>query len=662
MSCNNIFSSFLRKILILIVSMAVFFTIGSYLWANSIQTEDKHLEYQKRLELHLKAWKKIITSKNLTDQLGVYASRSLAVKHPHLYLQADLEFISEVEKIKGIDKAYESDIRADLRIYLSLPHEEGNGFSFNLVNFDKLRVCKYEEILEKITGVKKENMALLPYFDVRVLPVKSTLKLYGMDDPTFNHVKPITSLELNFIRYIKMRLKSGYRADELYILYLENEDSFIYDAKRHILIDHYGKEVKLKKIKISPVIIINENESYYPLMGTPIDMLSQKMKKIAKRFACVEPALTFYEKELLPFLRKGLDLDTNDGYGDFIYDLAVIAAAHHSVGRRVRHSTYNDRWMRIFKKYFPEAQPIWRLATCMVVEILKSANLLSPLVSYLSTVDQKFRRQEKVNLEGEQNLFKISREWLNMTSTIDPIRRRRSTWGQLWFSNLTEYSIDETLRTRAGNCVSQSTNLYSILEFRHLFLDKEKPLQFQLVFEIKRGFRKFVSSHHLVMAMNEKSPFNSIVFDDGVACHLYGLFLPKKIQRRPGFIRPECLMVSFLASPEGWSFFRFYEEARGGFKNYSTLTPELADQYINTFFNFESLLNDIKDGSLKIDKELYDTSLLKENFPDGIFAVKFVPGKLRRFPLALPVERKKLSDALLSGEKILLDINRLQTN
>jgi hypothetical protein len=266
---------------------------------------------------------------------------------------------------------------------------------------------------------------------------------------------------------------------------------------------------------------------------------------------------------------------------------------------RVSRSVFNTIWKEVFAANLSE-NALFYGAQYVNLDILKRANLLSPITSFLA---------------AREDVDAISETWLDLTSAVVRQDGRR-TWGHVWFCSLLEYQIDETFRTRAGHCVTQSNNLYAVLYLRHLFSGTGLPVQFEFSAGKRIGTtdRFRASSHHVVMEVVPTPYYQSHLFDDGQLLP-FSRFLDATLRDNV------LIAVTFLASPEGWCSFFFPPVAQGTEKLFimGTLQPDQVISLFSAYFHAQHLIDetDFLDG-----QSVHARDALNAHVTQGVFGAR----------------------------------------
>lgn len=365
----------------------------------------------KAWDIHENAWNYVI-EKAKTDnyfKYGIYASRTLAVKHPEVYLQADKLFIKKITINKGFKKSYEI---KDVHSKYLFGREEmvGEPFSFDLIDFNKYRIISSKDVYPI-------RYPVFDYIDRRLSPVSVTLKTYNNE---------ITELE----KIVQLYLRDN-SLDE-YIIYCDNDKAYLWkDGK---LIDANLRVVE--KIEGNPILIFNEKYVWYPLMERDDSSKDNALKMLVEKYSTdvKTPKLSDFEVKIVKELKIITELRN-----DKQKELAKLS----SIRAGLRY--FRDDWKKVFLE-------IRNYGTfyCIMREIIKDGNYLSPITAYLSAIVLT-----KPNLDGLKYMCK---EYLRYASTNGEFAH-----GHLWKCAMVEYLIEDAYRAKTGHCVDQSANLMAVL-------------------------------------------------------------------------------------------------------------------------------------------------------------------------------------------------------
>jgi hypothetical protein len=369
-------------------------------------------------DIHEAAWSAVIERAKADPyyRYAIYASRSLAVKHPEVYLKGDKLFIDLITSEIGYGKAYS--IKNVHDEYLYGRNMAGPPFSFAQVDFNKYSRVKAE-------GLYPSGYPFLPYLDRRLLPIASTLKLAH---------NSLTELELAEQCYFSLREKS--KASDPYIIYCDDESAYVYDDARGRLIrmgDLKGDEAPAG----NPILIFNSENVWYPLMGRDDRSKDPILNDLISRYSrdIQLPKITEFESRSVSMLKKVTEL------GDSRQALMAKICAAHTEGARF--STFFKAWREL---------GIPTTALGLFQEIYRRANYLSPITAYLAWISE--------GCESEAGLSAMTYEYLKYAATPG----YSFAHGHTWTCSLVGQTIDECYRTQAGHCVWQSASLAAVLD------------------------------------------------------------------------------------------------------------------------------------------------------------------------------------------------------
>ena len=371
-------------------------------------------------EIHNSAWLDVV-SQAKTDEYfkyAIYASRTLAVRHPEVYLQGDGIFVNTITTNHGFKKAYEiKDVHSD---YLFGKQPEGPSFSFDDVKFD-------EYILISTRQTYPDYYPFLSFLDRRFAPIATSLKTFD------NRVTQLEKAEQLYFR------EKEHGAQDLFIIYCGNENSYLYQDGT--LISMNNGEVE--NIEGNPILIFNEDSVWYPLMGRDDTKENKILNQITTRYSTEsdEPIVSDFERELLSELEMLTEVETEKG-------LAFLSLASiHSGGKMPTYmsSSVKEKFSRL---HLPLCPPYRAFNEKM--------NHLSPISAYLAAI---------AKVEGAEGTKTLCDEYLKYAATPD------QTWwahGHAWFCGMIDCGIEYSYRTHAGHCVVQAANIAAALELANV--------------------------------------------------------------------------------------------------------------------------------------------------------------------------------------------------
>jgi hypothetical protein len=435
--------------------------------------------------MHKKAWETLVRQAKGDPyaRYALYASRTLAVRHPEAYLVGDNWFYEGARSIKGFKESYDEPTALGGchmeygREFFQKGEgyegiEDGHSLSFAALQLDKYRLTEARRIYPE---------PFFPFLDQRLGPLPLTLKTEG---------RVVTGLELAEIAYFQAK-EAGTDLQQLFLVYCDNEEAYLLQEEKLISI-RTGNPVL--SIEGSPVLIFNESAVWYPLMERDDRGASAPLAEAVKRLATGEsaPAGEQWEHSLIASLKAVTSLDSLD-------QLHMAALASVRAGGW-RFHPYAEAW----KSFVPEEDLDIDISRRLglIREFDRLANSISPATAYLSEI---------AGGEGslEERMRRFSHEYLINTAVVREAEAhgwknawRLESWGHLWPCGLMEHTIDDAFRSRTGHCVSQAHMIAAVLEM------SEIP---HAVVNFDRGGVVEDQNHHIVLSLD-----GSFLFDDGI--------------------------------------------------------------------------------------------------------------------------------------------------
>lgn len=284
-------------------------------------------------ELHRRGWLDVL-QKSETDfycKYSFYTSRVLAVTYPEIYLKSDL--------IKA--QSYPLEITLEM--------------------LQKYTIIKFKEIYP-------HGYPIFPFLDRRNFPLFLTFH---------SDKKEMTQIDMASAYYVMLR-KSNIDAHDVFIIYCGNENTYVYICFKEQLVSMMTLR-PVDAIDGTPLLIFNENDAWFPLMGRDITGSStsaSKLQLIVDEFSTeqTEPELSEFEREIIGHLRR------------ITHDIDVDAAL-----QLTEFSWHNDPSSI---KY-----PHTHLHCALM---LKLADYLSPIPAYLATIEPLSSPRERIQAIGDE--------------------------------------------------------------------------------------------------------------------------------------------------------------------------------------------------------------------------------------------------------------------
>lgn len=285
---------------------------------------------------------------------------------------------------------------------------------------------------------------------------------------------------------------------------------------------------KTDVIKGNPVLILNEENVWYPLMERDDTTKDPVLDHIVEEYSTDirTPQLAEFEENAIEILKQVTELE-----GENQVLMAAIAAVH-TEGTKRPTETYSE-----FEAVWEELDiPLY--AHGVFEEIYKRADSLSPITAYLAWISGGY--------EGENKIEAIAGEYLKHAGS--PIYNYKLAHGHIWNCTLVGKTIGESYRTRAGHCVWQAANISPVLDALNI-----------KNYVIQTRFPHAFYSHHWVLL-----PHYDLIVSNGSVSVIPEI---EEIENMPSYIA-----VKFISSEGKWAHLDIY---------IGTLSPEESINVLN---------------------------------------------------------------------------------
>jgi len=439
---------------------------------------------QSTSEKHRASWDALVkaASDGGYAKYALYASRSLAVAHPEVYLFGDRWFYELASKCKGFKACYHDPtalgwvhmeyggkFRSEPEGFEGIP--DGEVLDFTDIDLHEYRPTSPDRI---VPGPYE------PFVDHRLGPLAVSLKTEG---------RVVTTLELAEIAYFQA-IARGVKESELFLVACVDGSGYLLEGDRLVSMAS-GERVEAPTAR--PYLIFNSQAVWYPLMERDDSAANQTLRQAVERLATSAgaPALNAWETELAGSLRSATQLASGEQR-----DMAAIAATR-TTGWRF-HPAY-QAWLQ----FVPESDFNHDISghLCVVREFDRLANSVSPAAAYLyGFLTGGGTLEERVRRFGEEYLFRLGvvRE---AEKGWKPAWRLEA-WGHVGPCGLMEHTIDDGFRARTGHCVSQAHMTGAVLEMAGI------P---HVVVNFAHGGVTTGVNHHFVVSQD-----GTFVIDDGI--------------------------------------------------------------------------------------------------------------------------------------------------
>ena len=397
--------------------------------------------------VHEAAWARLAEAAENDPQAkyGLYASRTLAVRHPEVYLWGDAWFADGARTIRGFKESF------DEPTALGWLHMEYGGLFFRqsaeYTGVENGRVLRLADVdLDEYRPANTDRIypaPLLAHADRRLAPLAVSLKTEG---------RVVTPLELAEIAYFQ-RKETGTDPRTMFLAACEDESAYlicgdsVWDARRGTAIPSAPQNAAL---------VWNEHSVWHPMMGRDDRASDERLARVVESVGIPVANLRTADREtsLLVRLRRSSELE-----GDPERRLAALASVR-ACGWRFH--PYGRAWQEFVPASDLDIDISRRLG--MVRQFDLWANRVSPATAHLFAVQWG-------GLDLMTRMRALSREHLVRTGVVRdaPARHwkpawRLESWGHVWPCGLMEHTIDDAFRSRAGHCVSQAHMVSAVLE------------------------------------------------------------------------------------------------------------------------------------------------------------------------------------------------------
>jgi hypothetical protein len=368
-------------------------------------------------KIHEDAWFSLVSeaATNTYLKYALYGYRTLAVKHPEIYLQADNILAQVLTGNAGSKKAY---LTKDVHSDYFYSWKQGASFSFSDVDFSLYDLVSCQELYPS-------NYPFLPFLDRRLDCITTTLKTYD------NRITQLEKIEQLYFAEKERGSKV------LYIIHCDNENTYLY---RDGSLISAVEQKAVERPDGNPVLAFNEENTWYPLMGRDDTSKSTVLREIVNKYSTEveEPNLSSFEKGVVHQLKMVTEF--SDARDLVFLKLVCINASQgieSLLPRRMKKECENAKLPSF----------VW----CERA-LNEKMNLFSPISACLASVVKE--------LGGRIGIMAMCGEYAKYTRTPN----HAFSHGHIWLCSMLEYGIEHAYRTRAGHCVVQAAAIGAALE------------------------------------------------------------------------------------------------------------------------------------------------------------------------------------------------------
>lgn len=429
-------------------------------WPGPIRTEPRtNTSPSLAWELHSRAWEKAIAEARAGDnvvRLGLYATRSLAVRHPEVYLKADRIFYETASRTDGFRELYEDNPPTWTYTADQLEEEHyrwegmfqrgqmsGSPLNFRSLDLSRYRVVRRDQLFPD--QVPPADLPLYHVVDQRVGALPVTLKRQALPVTGGPRQDPaVTSLELAFLRYFARGPSAS-----TFIVFCEDESAYLWVEGVGLL--DPATETR-GQMTARPLIIFNEDYCWHLIMDRDDTALSPRLAAAVRDLgasaavaAAFAASLSAEERQLLAGLREVTAL----GPGELPY---AVWAASKARERSLRHEPYRQALagVAILPRAGDPTSPGWYEfhITGSTFQMLSSR--LTPLAAWIAA--QEFENDLARARAVTGLYYDLARAGLWTTARI------------VWSPEFLWYDIEDSVLALAGTCAIQAGNVGALLD------------------------------------------------------------------------------------------------------------------------------------------------------------------------------------------------------
>ncbi|MDR7857685.1 copper amine oxidase N-terminal domain-containing protein [Tissierella sp.] len=391
-------------------------------------------------EIHYKAWEDVATKALSQPQYkyGIYVSRSMAVKHPEIYLQADRLAYEKILRSQPGMKAYFENKTKNFQERENLLSMIFSGtLSEDSLLWSDIDVKEFEKMDYKEFY---SGQPILNYIDIRMYGLATALQ------PNDMKMVPINMAEIVYFQ------EKDIKKNNPYILMTERGNAYVWSDNK--LLECNG--IESSQISEKVVLIYNEDYVWYPLMDRDDTNKDDTIDSLVNTYASDHaslPDLTKKEIELINILKRSTEIKNEVEEIKIKYHSSKIYTAF------LRRQDFIDR--NQFTVYDEGKNQMRELDTGFVYFVVaKNANFISPVTAHYASMAKELENEDLNTISSMVvNDFheKTNTGRYDEYSTISAL----TLWGQ---SELIYTNIDDTWLTKSSNCMYSASNAAAIFE------------------------------------------------------------------------------------------------------------------------------------------------------------------------------------------------------
>ncbi len=395
-------------------------------------------------KLHQAGWSRVLAlaQDGGFAKYGIYASRTLAVPHPEVYLRADAVFWQMASTVRGFRDAYAIRKAADVYMMWWFRALEGGLPLGDPLHWADIPARAYSVVRSR--AAYPDGYPFFGFLDQRLAPLAVSLKTSG---------DCISGLERAEQEYFRA-LADGAPRSALFLVLCDDESAYLADGERLVAMASLSSAAEVTG---NPILIFNEDAVWYPLLGRDDTERQPELFELVRRLRrpIILPPLSPDEAGYVPLLRVAGELA-----GTRQVDMAMLAALR---AGGLPGDLYTEIWQRSILAHDLCSHNVLSRKLGIIRECNHYAATLSPVAAYLAALVGTAR-------DPQTGLSVLSGEYLKHVGVVRDDENgwkkpgRLEAWGHLWYCPLMEYTVDDSWRSGGGHCVSQSISLSAALD------------------------------------------------------------------------------------------------------------------------------------------------------------------------------------------------------
>ncbi|MGB4431119.1 MAG: hypothetical protein WBJ15_04630 [Limnochordia bacterium] len=427
-----------RKTFLLCVSVILLLLFG----ISGPSTASAQTRAEVAMSLHEAAW--LNAAEQAEDdpawKYAVYQSRTIAVKHPEIYMQADALFNELLTTAPNMGSYYRNrtqELFSQVAEYDKIAREGGENFRWSSFSIEDHKAVGYKEIYH--------TDAFLPFVDIRLHFMGSALKA------TSWKATPLSMAEFLYFQ-------NGAN-DDSFLIVTEDGTAYLYlpggFLSREKLLRYDGEETESIEGKV--VLIFNEECVWYPLMDRDDRDKNRHLAKLVETLTGDDPfpTLTPTEKRIVEKLKDNTGFVSKT---DELFALFYAAKMHLTAW-----DFYRDIMTELYPRHTTE-YGFQRHGPSLIAyrnaHVAWLSSLVSPIAAELAAIARD--NIDSRSLDGI--VTPVFREYMKRVET-----QPQRTGLELWYpGEFLSLNIDDSILTKAGGCLDAAVWSAAVIDLAQI--------------------------------------------------------------------------------------------------------------------------------------------------------------------------------------------------